>query len=197
MGLTGNFIKKISSDKQASLVVSIIYFLVLCLIFYFIFLPAFKQSRLLSRQIKEKRLNLTKVKVSTNESSLLEEQISKTKEQLEIIKNRLFWEKDISRLLNELTQLASGLEIEFVSLKPEAVYLPVEKDKKESTDYLLAQVPISVSIRSNYDNLVKFLRKIERADKFIKIDTLNIESDQRNIHRHNIKVSLSIFTRES
>lgn len=192
------------SATQRALIVMIISLLVLCIIFYFIFLPASKQSLLLTKQIKEKKINLTNAEVIAGEYAHLEEQINKSKNQLEILKNKLFWEKDISRFLNELTQLAIDLPIEFVSLKPESVKLESvslsilkdKKDNKESKSYVLAQVPISVILRTSYNNLIGFLRRIEEADKFINIDNLSIESEQRDIYKHNIKMNLIIRVKE-
>lgn len=186
--------------KQTALIFSLVFFLLLGIVFYFIFFPALRQSRLLSKQIKDKRTNLTKMQTLTSEYSRLEGELSNTGEKIQILKNRLFWERDIGRFLNELTRLASDLEIEFVSLKPESVSSLQQKDKKARIEsqkgYLFAQVPILVVLRSSYDDIVKFLKRIEETDKFIKIDSLSIESEQRDIYRHNVKMTLSIFVEE-
>jgi len=183
--------------KQTVLIFSLVFFLLLGIMFCFIFLPALRQSRLLSKQIKDKRTNLTKMQTLTSEYSRLEAEIKNTREKAQLLKNRLFWEKDISRFLSELTRLASDLQIEFVSLKPESVSSLQQKEKIESQKgYLFAQVPILVVLRSNYGDLVRFLKRIEETDKFIKIESLSIESEQRDIHKHNVKMTLSIFVEE-
>jgi len=196
MKLIDNIINRIKYRNQRLLLAGISFFLLLLVVCYFVFLPALRQSRLLSYQIKEKKTNLARLQALTGEYNRLEAEVNKTKDQLQILKNRLLWERDISRLLNELTQLASNLQIEIVSLKPESATLPREKEKKEPGDYLLARVSISVTLKSDYDNAIKFLRRIEEADKFINIDLLSIESGQRDIYKHNVKMKLSIFTEE-
>ena len=112
-------------------------------------------------------------------------------------------EKDISKFLSELTHLASDLPMEFVSWRPEAVVsvLTTAEDKKDKKDkkvldYSIMQAPISVVLRADYNSLVNFLKRIEEADRFIKIDTFIIEPDQRNIYKHNIKMKLGIFIKE-
>ena len=170
-----------------------ISFVALYITSHFIFLPALKQSRSLASQIGRKKIDLSKVQALPGEYEQLASQIDKQKAQLENLKNKLFWEKDISRFLNELTKLASDLPIEFSSLKPESASAVIGKEPR---GYLFSQVPIAVALKSGYDNLVEFLRRIEESDKYINIDTLNIESDRSDIYRHNIKIKLIILVKE-
>jgi Tfp pilus assembly protein PilO len=197
MAQTKNIINKaVSSETQKAIATIVFSVLFLCAIFYFAFLPSLKQSLSLTNQLKEKKTDLTKVHISSEEYNLLEGQIKDQKGKIVILKEKLFWEKDISKFLNVLTHLAADLPIEFVTLKPEAVVLPDKKDTKNKNEAQFAQVPISVTLRASYGNLVEFLERIETSEKFIKIDTLNIESDQSNIHTHNIKMGLNIFIKE-
>lgn len=199
MNLINNILKIRFRDQKTLVITIVLSFFVLFIVLYFIFLPALKGAYALSQQIKEKKVNLSDVQTSTGEYSLLEDRVKKTKEELEVLKNRIFWEKDIGRFLNVISQLASGLQIEFISLKPEkpeSSSWPAEKDKKGSLGYSLTQVPITILIRGSYSNLVKFLKRIDKYDKFINIYGLNIASDPHNIYRHNIKIGLSIFNKE-
>jgi Tfp pilus assembly protein PilO len=193
-------IKKIIDRATQRVLIAVgISSVALYITFHFIFLPALKQSRSLASQIGRKKIDLSKVQTLPGEYEQLASQIDKQKAQLENLKNKLFWEKDISKFLNELTKLASDLPIEFASLKPESASAVIGKDKgiqKEPKGYLFAQVPISVALKSGYDNLVEFLRRIEESDKYINIDTLNIESDRSDISRHNIKMKLIILVKE-
>lgn len=187
-------IKKIIDRATQKVLIAVgISSVALYIIFHFIFLPALKQSRSLVSQIGRKKIDLSKVQTLPGEYEQLANQIDKQKAQLENLKNKLFWEKDISRFLNELTKLASDLPIEFASLKPGAASSVIGKEPK---GYLFAEVPISVALKSGYDNLVEFLRRIEESDKYINIDTLNIESDRSDIYRHNIKMKLIILVKE-
>lgn len=183
-------IKKIIDRATQKVLIAVgISFVILYITFHFIFLPALKQSRLLASQIGKKKIDLSQVQALLGGYEQLASQIDKQKTELENIKNKLFWEKDISKFLNELTKLASGLPIEFTSLKPESA----KEIQKEPKGY---QVPIAVALKSAYGNLVEFLRRIEESDKYINIDTLNIESDRSDIYRHNIKIKLIILSKE-
>lgn len=186
-------IKKIIDRPTQKVLIAVgISFVTLYITFHFIFLPALKQSRLLVGQIEKKKTDLSEVQALPGGYEQLLSQIDKQKTELENLKNKLFWEKDISKFLNELTKLASDLPIEFTSLKPESA----KEIQKEPKGYLFAKVPIAVALKSAYGNLVEFLRRIEESDKYINIDTLNIESDRSDIYRHNIKMKLIILSKE-
>jgi Tfp pilus assembly protein PilO len=186
-------------DKLRSLpIVNIaVPFLVLFLAGYFVLLPAIKQYAALSQRIKNKELDLALVQSSNAQYAALKDDIENKESQVAQIKNRLFWEKDISKFLNELTRLASDLQIEFVSLRPEASGVPLEKDKgakdREQKDFVLTKVPIEVTFRTSYNGIIDFLKRIEEGQKFIKIDTLAIESQANDIYKHNVKMRLSIL----
>lgn len=199
MNLISSILSKQYQNQKTLIITSVVSLLVMSSTFYFIFLPALKGAGTLSKQIKEKKKNLSTAQPPSDEYSLLEDKVKGEKEELDTLKKRIFWEVDISNFLNTVTQLASELQIEFVSLKPEKREpspSPSEKGKKvpqQST--LLTAVPIAIIIRGSYGDLIKFLKRVEEADKLININTLNIEADRRNIYRHSIKIGLGIFNK--
>lgn len=180
----------------SSIIVSI---LILSAIVYFLLLPALKQHKLILGRIKNKKADLGRVEVPTDKYAILRENLNNSKSQLAGLERRLFWEQDISKFLNELTRLASDIKIEFISLKPEtakpetASVPKAEAKATEKKELKLIQVPIAVAFRSNYNDMINFLRRIEEGGRFIKIDSLSIESEPNNIYKHISRMKLSIF----
>jgi|GEM_PF-2550943 len=200
MRLIDKIKKIVYRNKRTLLIVTVVSFVSAFIAFSFILVPAIRQFSLLSMQIKQKKRDMAKVQIPADNYKLseLNDKMEKAKNDLEAARDRLFWEKDISRFLNELTLLAAGLQIEFVSLKPET-YIPLKEKvtvAKEAQEYLFTQVPISVILKGSYNDLLQFLKRIEDLNKFIKIDALRIESDRSDISRHNIKMMLSVFSQE-
>jgi len=160
-------------------------------IIYFLLIPALAERNKISQQIKNKRLDLIKVKTPDSEYANLREDLDKRNLERQELKKSLFWERDTGKFLNELTRLAEDLNIEFVYLKPETISVANEqKDKKEK---ILVQVPIDVAIKSSYNDTINFLKRIEEGKRFIRIDSLNIESGRGNIYEHTTRMQLSIF----
>ncbi|MCM8801648.1 MAG: hypothetical protein NC912_06620 [Candidatus Omnitrophica bacterium] len=187
-------------SKQKIVYHYLISFLALFVVLYFIFFPGVRQFFSLGGELKEKIQTLNRVRIPKGEYDAFVEKKENVRTELDLIKRRLFWEKDIGKFLNELTQLASILPLEFVSLKPEsAVYVVKKEDKKKdkkSALYTILEIPISAVLKGNYDSVLNFLKRIEQSDKFIKVDTFSIESDINNIYRHNVKIRLGIYVKE-
>lgn len=179
---------------------------VLFLCIYFVFIPALKGHHALAKRIRDKKVDLGRVKTTAADYQLLKKEISDQKDKLSELKQKIFWEKDISGFLDELTRLASDLRVEFVSLKPETIKqesappppvmegdLDAAVKPKEPAPYALTQVPIAVVLKSSYNDLIVFLKRIEAGSKFISINSLSIESGEQNIYKHIARIDLSIF----
>jgi len=167
--------------------------LFLFIIVYFLLLPSLKQQNLISQKIENKRADLGKVTTPTNEYIILREDLNKKKSQIKELKNKLFWERDIGKFLNELTRLASDLNIEFISLKPETMSVAQEEIKESGKEELrLVEIPITVVFKSSYNEIINFLKRVEEGKRFIRIDSLSIESEQNSIYKHTTRMKLDI-----
>lgn len=188
-----NIIQQLKTTGILYLMVSAIVCLVM---FYLVFLPAVKKFGELSQQIKEKKTNIANIKAPEDEYKSLVEEFGVTASKAADLRERLFWQKDISKFLDELTRLASGSDIEFVSLTPEANPMIVPQDKESAAKYSFVRVPITVKMRGGYNSLLDFLKKVEEGKKFIKIDYLGITSEGNALYKHNMQIKFSIFTHE-
>jgi hypothetical protein len=169
--------------------------LILLIVVNFLLIPAVRSNMLLKQQIKEKRMDLGAVQVPIKEYGSLKEEMKEKNAELAGVKKELFWEKDISKFLAELTRLASDLPIEFISLKPEGLTGQQEDDslKKGSEKIKFSIVPITVAFKSSYSDTRVFLKRIEAGERFIRVDSLSIESQVEDIQKHLTKIQLSIF----
>lgn len=189
--------KVFNIELQKILFLIVVYLVILLLIIYLAFLPVLKQSLNLTKQIKEKKTDLSKVQISKEELMRLEEEVTSLNNRIVISNERLFWDKDNSRFLDKLTQLAVDLPIEFVTLKPEAAVVSGKKDAEDANAPQLTRIPFTVTLRANYNNLVEFLERIETSEKYIRINTLSIESNTEDMNKHNVTIELNIFTKEA
>ncbi len=184
-------------ELQKTLFLIVVSLVILLLIIYLAFLPVLKQSLNLTKQIKEKKTDLSKVQISKEGLTRLEEEVTSLNNRIVISNERLFWDKDNSRFLDKLTQLAVDLPIEFVTLKPEAAVVSGKKDAEDANAPQLTRIPFTVTLRANYNNLVEFLERIETSEKYIRINTLSIESNTEDMNKHNFTIELNIFTKEA
>ncbi|MFH1457854.1 MAG: type 4a pilus biogenesis protein PilO [Candidatus Omnitrophota bacterium] len=186
-----------NSIKSLPALSAFVPILIFPVVVYFLLLPAFKDNISHRLQIKNRKIDLGVAQAPIKESGVLKEDIKGKKAQLTEMETRLFWKRDISKFLTELTRLAADLEIEFISLKPEPLTVDQESrslDKKEPKELKkMASVPISVAFKSNYNDIINFLKRIEEGERFIRVDSLSIESESGDMRKHVTKMGLSIF----
>jgi len=203
---------KLDKNNQKVVLLSVIAILLLFVVFSFFLLPSVSQVKKLSSQIKEKNVDINKKSQEAKNFDKLQVETNKLQEELKVFQDKLIWNTDSSNFLEEFTRLAQDLQIEFVLLKPDKsvkvadkesakIIKPAGKDKKAAQKEKkvsllyssLAKQPILVTLKSNYSDLVKFIKRIEESGKFIKIDSLKIESGQENIYQQSINLSLTIY----
>lgn len=203
---------KLDKNNQKFILLSVIALSVLCTVVIFFFFPSVTQAKNLSKQIKEKNMYVSKKSQEAKNFDKLQVETNKLKEELKVFQDKLIWNTGSSNFLEEFTKLAQDLQIEFVMLKPEMSVKvagketpqntkqvskdkkAAQKEKKDSVLYSsLVQQSITVTLRSDYLDLVKFIKRIEESGKFIKIDSLSIEAGQENIYKQSINLSLTIF----
>lgn len=203
---------KLNKNIQKFILLSVIALSVLCVVVSLFFLPSVTQAKKLSSQIKEKNIDINKISLETENLDKIKAETDKLLQELKDFQDKLIWNTDSSNFLDEFTRLAQDLQIEFVMLKPGKIVKVADKDlaqnikqiskdkkseQKEKNASLLysslAQQVILVTLKSDYSDLVKFIRRIEESGKFIRIDSLNMESGQENIYKQSIKLSLTIF----
>lgn len=139
----------------------------------FIFKPQMRRSRdYCSRSDSvEKKIFKAKAKIARNPQLLTEiEEIKKTLVRYE---TKLPREKDIPVLLEELTEIAELAAIEFVSIRPQRASSIKELAGKEGEGVYL-RLPIRIEMRCSFHDLERFLFRLEKSKRFVKVIELKI-----------------------
>ncbi len=156
---------------------------------------------------KEKELRVKKSAIS---------QVERLKEEIRGVENKYkdFVQKVISRpesleAIKIITELIKGLKIEFYSFQP----LPLNKielftydseneglvgfssNKREKKDnFFIWEIPVAIKIKTDYANLLNFIRRIENAPKFVKVKDIHITKDTASPFAHDAQVIVSVFS---
>ncbi|HEC69517.1 MAG TPA: hypothetical protein ENI31_04470 [Candidatus Omnitrophica bacterium] len=170
-------------------------------------LPKFKLYRASFMEVTKKEEELRVKKVTLSQIKRLREEIRGVED-----KYRGFMEKVISQpesleAIKIITELIKGLEIEFYSFQP----LPLKKIelfsyksdnkrlikssfKKEKDSFFIWEIPVAIKIKTNYANLMNFIKRIEGAPKFVKIKDIRIDKDLTSPFAHDARITVSLFS---
>ena len=131
-----------------------------------IFLPKNKEIKTLNAQIT--KLN-QEIAVSQDKVKILDKLIEENKAlkaKLESLKEQLPEEKEVSVLLQQISEsgLQSGLEV--LLWRPEA--------KKTSPENLYVEIPVKVEVLTGYHNLGVFFSHISRLPRLVNISDIDL-----------------------
>jgi Tfp pilus assembly protein PilO len=123
------------------------------------------------RKAQETKLNIDK----------LREETEKVKALVTDFEQRLPDKRDMPKLLEQFEQMAHevGLEVTLTSQDP------VIDEKKET-------IPYSVVARGNYHQIVNFINRLERFERYLSISNLDISEQKEGISE--AKFTLSTFS---
>lgn len=195
------YLVKKSSLKQEYIAIGISVFTIVGIIgaFYIMAMPPAKALFSVNAKIKKGRLIIPDASTYRSQYKELEKEIEAITQQIAKSKERLFWKKDIAFFLDRLSQIAEQLAVDFISIKPSLSPEPIisddsgGKDDKQKT-VLMFRNPINITMKAGYAELINFLARVEDSDRFLRIDELTIDPDNKDVLKRNVKMVLSIFS---
>ena len=166
-----------TSDKIGKL--STLYRILLCLgvfvllvgpFVYFSFLPKLSQIESLEKESGTLEQRLVIAQKKANQLKSYQEKLENAKLEFKIVTKKLPETKEIPSLLASISQSGRDAGLEFVLFQP----LP-ERDKE-----FYAEIPVSITVKGNYHNVVLFFDKVARLSRIVNIDNIKMSSPTSN-----------------
>ena len=184
---------------------------VFILIFFFrMGIPNFNRYRKLVKEANKRDKELSARKATIVQIDRLKQEINKTESEYKSFAQKVILEPGSLEAAKAITNIAEGLNIDFISLQPLALqridlYTPketenkkvprkAEKAEKAKIDFFIWEIPVRIKIRGNYANLMHFIKKIERGSRYIKIRNIQIQKDPASPFVHNASITVSMFS---
>ena len=129
------------------------------LFIYFLYMPKADQIEKTNRQIATLETRLRKAKIRARNLKKFEQEFAQVdaqfKEALKLLPN----EKEIPKLLRNITQLGSDSALEF------RLFVP----KKERTGDFYMEIPVSLEVSGTYHNVAVFFDKVGQMERIVNI----------------------------
>lgn len=168
---------------------SIILFIILMYIFGFS--PNLKKLKMLNSGIHQLKQDIAGEARLVSNVEITKLEIGEIKARISGFRKESFPTLEVSPILRRLTETASSLRMEFISVKP----LPAVRIKQdEKAGYSLSELPLELELKGSYDEALSFLKQIESSDgTSYRVDKLEITDIPQEVKKHNVKLSLSAF----
>ena len=188
----------------------------LLLIIFFV-IPQYLKSTKVSLELNElikKKDQLGKLKA---QYIIINKKFDKLKEEKSIITNLISGKSNLDTLLAQLGEIGKNNEIEFISIVPKKILAKVEEsesktiDKKENKEDLIIdpllvegtkKYMIDFSFKTDFVNLLSFLRELEFQENVILISDINLslpnQSDDKDnnfnlINKLDVKLTMTFY----
>jgi Tfp pilus assembly protein PilO len=98
-------------------------------------------------------------------------------------------EKEITILLEEISDTANKNNIRITNIKPSKI-----RDEKASTD--LASITLTLDIYCEYHNLGKFINDLENSRVFMAVEELKIIPDPKDNFRQSANLAVKVYVKK-
>ena len=97
-------------------------------------------------------------------------------------------EQQLPELLGAIAQMARESQVQLLAVKPK-----VELGQIVPGSNGFLELPVQVEAQAAYHQIGKFLDVMERSEKFIQVQSIEIRSDPRDIWRHPTTLVLQVY----
>lgn len=185
-------LQELKENKSIKIISTVIVSYFVLIISFYLLIVSPKLSILIkvSSGIKVKERAVKKIgnyQGLENKIEKAKNKMSELKLDIEYYEKMLPTEREIPRLLQYISQIARETNIKLIELEQLA------EKKPEEEQSLYVAVPIALTIGGDYHDLGLFMNKIETADRFMKIETFNISSDDETPLSHEARLLIHTY----
>ncbi len=142
-----------------------------CGLLIFVVIPKIRQIPDLKAERETSENTLTKLEKKSKTLSRLETQKEALAEDYALMKEALSVEPEIPTLVDQVQQIATDSAVAIGSL----AYTDTQAKTKKTSDAKssrLIELGVRLTIEGSYDNLLAYLRSVEKASRILTVDTL-------------------------
>jgi type IV pilus assembly protein PilO len=180
-----DFFKDRVITKIDWLIIGISLFLLVMLTLGYFFAASYLRTQVSQKNeeiqvLVKKRADLENKKLEIDKVEMEIEEMKKTVAGFE---GRLPTDKEIPRLLNQFQKTAERSGVKYQLVKAESI---MEKE-------LYFQIPFTVKVQGKYPEIGEFLRSLEFGDRFIRVDDIKIEEEEKGDSDASFVISTYMF----
>ena len=172
------------TDKEKTMLAVIAAVILIVVYFNFLVRPAASSLVKIVPKVSSLRKDIVSAKGLISNRGVTEKMRQELSKKLEGLEKIFPREREIPRLLESLSKIAGDSGVKILAIKPVAAVQG--QDAKDSEIYLT--IPIEIEARSGYHELGRFLEKLERGERFIMIDNIEINANPESIHSHDVRL---------
>ena len=147
--------------------------------------PQIINTSRISREVAQKQQLLADLDAGIKNFKSLESELALLEDVYDSFVKRLPVQSEFPVFLEIISRLAKKNNIKIIAIEPQK--------SVDSEEFFYQKIPVYVDASCSYHNLGAFLNDLEYAEKFIRVDTLEISSDPNSPDTHEVMMTLNTF----
>ncbi|MFC1594477.1 type 4a pilus biogenesis protein PilO [Candidatus Omnitrophota bacterium] len=190
-GIDVNITEIIEKNRDVlSIAVPMVVLLVVLILFLsFIFSPSTKKIADLKSQISAKENLLLSAERDLKNLESIKEEIAMLEQKSSEFEQKLPSEIKANLMIETLKEVTEETKLQFVSIEPQKT----KRIDLPGSDNVYLELPIKITLKSGYDELIKFLDQIEQSDRLMKITDFSISSNPRELWEHAVELHIGTY----
>jgi len=191
---TNNTIRNVSLNQKKILITTVIFILVISLLWGFVCFPRKEQLNNLKSEFNGLQKEIEQIESVFIKDQNLVEGIRAFKDRFKQMENK-FPEKE-EEGLKMISDLARdyNIEITLTQSQPKQEFFNEEGDEIIIEDKTCMLVPVSVDLNGSYQDLLSYIDSLnDRMPSLVTVEVLNINRDRSSTRFLNVKLNLNLY----
>ena len=172
--------------------------LILCLLlsgilFLSVILPSLKSWAAFKKKVQRRGKELQLRYNTIQQDRQPKDEIAAIEQAYRDLEQIFFARDDTSQAIKAIADISQDLQIDFISLTPQSSQ-KLEGPLQEKPEFSLWKTPILIKIKTSCLKLIDFLKRIEKSNKFIKVENLRIKKNSSNVLIHDVEMTIYVFS---
>ena len=150
-----------------------------------------REAMNLGQRVRSAREQLKTLEVATTNEAALRAQHQQVSQTVESFKHLLSSDEELPALIERVSALATQASVRIQSVFPQRPLETTQAGASEPVVY--KEIPIQVDALAGYHQLGMFLSLVESGEKPMRISTLRIAGNQKDVRRQTIKLVLRAY----
>ena len=179
-------IGSLTNIKNPKMIAAALAFVVICILVIINCVNLFFSSNKLKDEIDKDRLRLESGKSILTKQGPLKSKLEGIKAKLD--STEAGFSANPEEIFLRLNRSAAESNVTLKTITP----LDKKSIKIPDSEDMYIELPVTLKLKSGYQELVSFLRKIEKLNKIIALTEIRIQPDPQNIWKHDVDLSVAI-----
>jgi len=177
--------KYIPLEPKFKIIIAIAILILPAVIFYFAFYsPNDEKLAALNKQKSQMETKLRKVKKKAQNRERLRQEVAETQAAFDEISGLLPRQKEIPKLLKDISALGTNAGLDFLAFKPGG-------DKPKD---FYAEIPVNINVNGPYHNLGFFLDQVSKLDRIVTVNNIKMGGPKMDAGEMLLKSSCRLMT---